>query len=289
MSALPVEEVGGALAAILSQVDGLAVLPHVVFKVLEISASEEAPPIDLERAILIDPGFSSKVLTLANSAYFGLPRRVKSIREAVMFLGFRAVRNLALTVGAYDLFAGKTDRDSLRRRSWWRHSVDSAVACKCLAFFTKQVDADDAYTCGLLHLIGKTLIDRFGNGSYDRVALMTDMGVADLTAESRVYGCQHIEVAVAAAEGWGFPETLVSGLAYLAPPDPEDPYRKLRACTALGSAIAEIATLRSQGGSDDPSMLPGWAIETLAIPAERVQNAVEQGLGAIAAAQLHLP
>src|SRR3954463_725910 len=156
MSALPIDSLNDPLAELLEKVDGLAVLPHVVFKVLEVSGSEDAPPMELERAIIVDPGFSSKVLTLANSAFFGLPRRVTSIREAILFLGFRSVRNLAMTVGAYDLFVGKTDKESMRRRGWWRHSLDTAVCCKWLCFYSKRGNADDAYTCGLLHLIGKT-------------------------------------------------------------------------------------------------------------------------------------
>ncbi|HVT13583.1 MAG TPA: HDOD domain-containing protein [Fimbriimonadaceae bacterium] len=289
MSALPIDSLNDPLAELLEKVDGLAVLPHVVFKVLEISASEDAPPLDLERAIIVDPGFSSKVLTLANSAFFGLPRRVTSIREAILFLGFRAVRSLAMTVGTYDMFVGKSDKESLRRRAWWRHSVDTAVCSKALAFFTRKAQADDCYTCGLLHLIGKTLLDRFGNGDYDRVAIMTATGVPELDAESRVFGCNHIDVAISAAERWGFPQALVSGLSYLTQPDDDDAGRMPRACTALGSALANIAQYRQQHpGEEDGHELPQWALDLLGIGEERVEMVVEQSIGAIAAAQLHL-
>src|ERR1041385_5357658 len=130
MSAVPIQNLSDPLEELLEKVDGLAVLPHVVFKVLEVSASEDAQPLELERAIIVDPGFSSKVLTLANSAFFGLPRRVTSIREAFLFRGFRSDRTLAPTMGTYDVFVAKADRESLRHRAWWRHSVDTAVACK---------------------------------------------------------------------------------------------------------------------------------------------------------------
>ncbi len=289
MSALPIDSLNDPLAELLEKVDGLAVLPHVVFKVLEISASEDAPPLELERAIIVDPGFSSKVLTLANSAFFGLPRRVTSIREAILFLGFRAVRSLAMTVGTYDMFVGKSDKESLRRRAWWRHSVDTAVCSKALAFFTRKAQPDDCYTCGLLHLIGKTLLDRFGNGEYERVAIMMASGVPELDAESRVFGCNHVDVAISAAERWGFPQALVSGLSYLTPPDDDDPGRTQRAGTALGSALSDIALFRKEHpGQDDIHELPQWALDILGIGEERVEMVVEQSVGAIAAAQLHL-
>jgi HD-like signal output (HDOD) protein len=289
MTALSIESIHDPLAQLLEKVDGLAVLPHVVFKVLEVSASEDAPPLELERAIIVDPGFSSKVLTLANSAFFGLPRRVTSIREAILFLGFRQVRNLALTIGAYEVFVGKSDKESLRRHAWWRHSVDTAVCCKWLSFFTRKAQPDDSYTCGLLHLIGKTLLDRFGNGDYERVAMMMGAGTSELDAESCIYGCNHIEVALGAAKRWDFPVALVSGLDYMTVPDEEDPNANQRACTALGNAIAHISQARNDNEEDSQSwVLPQWAADRLGVGAERVSMMVEQGIGAIAAAQLHL-
>lgn len=290
MSALPIENAKGALTELLEKVDGLAVLPHVVFKVLEVSASEDAPPMELERAIIVDPGFSSKILTLANSAFFGLPRKVTSIRESVLFLGFRQVRNLAMTVGTYDMFVGKSDVESLRRRAWWKHSIETAVCCKWLAFFTRKSQPDDCYTCGLLHLIGKTLLDRFGNGDYERVGLMVESGVPELEAETRVFGCNHIEVSIAASERWGFPETLVSGLSYLSAPEPDDPNSVQRACIATGNVIANISQLRKDGKvhSDEHALMPAWALEILGIGPDRLDMVIEQGIGAIAASQMHL-
>lgn len=290
MSVLPLANLTDPLTELLEKVDGLAVLPHVVFKVLEVSASEDAPPLELERAIIIDPGFSSKVLTLANSAFFGLPRRVTSIREAILFLGFRAVRNLAMTVGTYDVFVGKSDKDSLRRRAWWKHSVDSAVCCKWLAFYTRRAQPDDSYTCGLLHLIGKTLLDRFGVGDYERVDLMVQCGTRDTSAESRVFGCNHVEVAIGASERWGFPETLINGLSYLSVPEDLDQTGiTQRACTSIGHSIAAIAHHRgSAEPTDEPPYPPQWALDVMAIQPEKLEMTIEQGIGAIAAAQLHL-
>jgi len=196
---------------------------------------------------------------------------------------------MAMTIGTYDMFVGKSDAESLRRRAWWRHSIDTAVCCKWLGFFTRKAQPDDSYTCGLLHLIGKTLLDRFGNGDYERVALMVEGGVSEVEAENRVFGCNHVEVAIAASERWGFPSTLVSGLSYLTPPDDDDPTGVQRACTAVGNALANISQLRKDAGSDPgPQALPSWALDILGIGPEKVEMLMEQGVGAIAAAQMHL-
>lgn len=272
------------VALLIDKVDQVAVLPHVVYKVLEVSNSSDAPAADMERAITVDPGFSSKVLALANSAAFGLPKRVTSIKEAVMFLGFKTIRNIALTVGVFDFFVGKTDKESLRRRAWWRHSIDTAVCCRWLSHETLKARPDEAYTCGLLHLIGKTLLDRYGEQDYGKVMMMTEQGFPDYLAERQLYGCHHVDVTQAAAKKWALPEALVSGMYYLEAAQAEDPYATLRATTAIGTRIATLA----RENSSDCRALPSWAMALLAIPAEREEPIIEEGIAIVGAAQMQI-
>ena len=267
---------------LLARINEMPVLPHVVFKVMEISGGSESPDAELERVIVVDPGFSSRLITLANSAYYALPRKVTSVREAIGFLGFKAIRQLAMTVGVFDMFIGKNDKDSLRRRRWWRQSVDTAVCCRFLADRTKLLCVDDAYTCGLLHFIGKTLLDRFGEDSYEKVELLQEHEVDCRRAEQAVLGCNHIKLAVGAAEKWGFPEELVAGLEYLDQPHPSNPLAMYPACVAIGHRIAEIAL----HGVDERTnqQLPVWALEQMGRSQSDGPELIAAGMDAIAAA-----
>ncbi len=225
---------------VLSRVTDLAVLPHVVFQVLEASASSDTACSEIEKSIIVDPGFSAKVLTLANSASYGIPKKVTAIREAITFLGFRAVRNIAMTVGVFDLFAGKTDKESLRRRLWWRHSIDSAMIGQWLSKSLKLGSPDEAYTCGLLHYVGKTLLDRSGIGDYAQVEELIKEGLDDVKAELEVYGISHDAVTIAAGAKWNLPLPLLNGLDYRRPVDATAENAKLRACTACSSFLASV-------------------------------------------------
>lgn len=271
------------LAALLEKVTELAVLPHVVFKVLEITGTEDSPAQDIERVVTVDPGFSSKVLVLANSAGYGVPRRVTTIKDAVMYLGFKAVRNIALTVGVFDLFVGKTDKESLRRRAWWRLSIDTAICARWLASKCKGILPDEAYTCGLLHLIGKTLLDRVGGEDYDKVMQVGQMGVPDIMAEIKLYGVNHVQLGSAAAAKWGLPAEVQSGITYTVPSKDDDPAGPLRACTALASRIAACATHGAEAQKDQ--MVPTWVLERLGLSDADVDALFEGGMSAIAAAQ----
>ena len=263
MSAAKVLDDDPALSRILARMSEMPVLPHVIFQVMEISSAGDDPAQELERAIVVDPGFTSKLLSLANSAYFGLPRKVTSIRDAISFLGFKAIRQLAVTVGVFHAFVGKTDKDSLRRRRWWRHSVDTAVCCRWLARQKNLAPPDEAYTAGLLHYVGKTLLDRFGGESYEKAELLMERGVDDLRSEHALYGCDHIEVAVAAAREWGFPEELVSALKYREEPSVSDDFAVHRACVTLGSEIAALALSGWEEDGAGETKLSEWALDML--------------------------
>lgn len=281
MSAQPIEKPTSAVDRILAKASEVAVLPQVVFKIMEMTGSENASASSLETAIVIDPGFSARILTQANSAYFALPRKVTSIREAIMFVGFKSVRQLAMTIGVFDMFLGKNDRGSLRRRGWWRQSLDTAVCAKAIAEQQRMVDPDIAFTCGLLHLIGKTLLDRYDPVLFDKVVALMDRGAPDFMAEKAVFDCDHIEVNMGASTLWGFPEELIAGLDYLQPPCEGSEGMAIRALTAAASRIAR-QTVEGINPNDVSLMVPDWAIEGLNWTPESAEQMIAIGKQAIA-------
>lgn len=274
----PGYDLSPAACQIVARIDDLAVLPHVVFKVLELSGSADSAATDMERAITVDPAFSAKLLTHANSAYYGLARKVTSIRDAIFYLGFKAVREMAMTVGIFDMFVGKNDKDSLRRRAWWRHSVDAAIACRFIAESTHRMDPAEAYTCGLLHYIGKTLLDRFGGANYAFVEQRIAIGMPEIEAELRTYGCNHVEVSIGAGRKWGLPENILASFQYIDGLPANDELARFAACVALGSAVAKIA-VEGPGCAD---ALPAWALDRLAIAPCAAQDICDHAVARIA-------
>src|SRR5579871_588852 len=281
MNAAVLQSEDQAVAKVMSRVGDLAALPHVIFKVLEISAeSADTAGMEMEKAIVIDPGFSSRILIHANSAAYGLPRKLVSIKEAIAFLGYRAIRNAAMTVGVFDLFIGKNDKASLRRRTWWRNSLDTAVCARWLA---KELGAgfpEEAYTCGLLHLLGRTLLDKLGTPDYAEVEALLDGGMELLQAEECIFGVDSVALASGAVLRWGLPEELAVGLRYLGPPENGE-VPPLCAVTALADYIASCAIDGREANLDDDK-LPGWALEALSISAEKMDALVTGGLAVIA-------
>jgi len=268
MSAVPIEPMPTAVELVLHSTKDISVMPQVVFKIMEMTGKEDQSAILLERAIIVDPGFSARMLTQANSAAFALPRKVTSIREAIAFIGFAKVRQLAMTVGVFDLFVGKTDRESLRRRGWWRHSLETANVGKMVADSSRRCDPDVSYTANLLHLIGKTILCRYNTKAYDKVDELIAEGHSDRESETIVFGCDHVQVGIGASFKWKFPEELVSAMDYVSAPFATDPAASLRGHVAISVWLVR----RFHVDEGDAPPFPAWALTATKIDATKIPD-----------------
>ncbi len=219
----------------------IAMLPQVVMKVLDMTSNTRATTQELEDAIGQDQGLTSKVLTLANSSYYGLPRRVSSLREAVMFLGFRAVRNIAMTASCYNMFIGKSDSQSLLKRRIWKHSVDTSLLTRLVCAYAPEVVPDEAFAAGLLHDIGKTVLEQYYPQAMMRVVQTAErLGIRHHEAEEQILGFNHADVGLALAIHWNLPTVLAEALGYHHCVSAASTAPKLVAVVAIASDIANL-------------------------------------------------
>ncbi len=250
--------------AIVEKVQDLAVLPQVVHRIISMTNDPNTHARNLEQLISIDQGMSTRVLNTVNSAYYGLSRKIASIKDAVVLLGFKTVRNLAMTASVFDLFVGKTDRQNLRRGKWWRHSIDTALCCRMVASQVPEASPDEAYTAGLLHDIGKPLLDRYSEIPYEQVEALVAQGVPEMDAEQEIFGCHHAELGRLVSLKWGFPEKLADAIGQhhaLSPDHCSDPL--LTAITAMGNTIAHWLREPDREATDCWEHLAPWVREYL--------------------------
>jgi HD-like signal output (HDOD) protein len=274
------------LAPMRENVSEIAVLPHVIFSILEPVGPDEPTPAELDRIVSVDPGFATKALVLANSGTFARPSSVIAVSEAVELLGYRTVRTLAMTAGTFEMFVGKNDPYSLRRRRWWRHSVDSANASRWIAQQSRAANGEEAYSVGLLHLVGKSLLDRYGRHDYSLVTERQASGERDFEAERAVYGCDHSELLISLAERWSLPEKMIRAFDYMQAPQTGSEYDPLRACVALATRLASAACKGPELGSGDLADCPDWALGILGMSRNQLRIVLDEGIGAITRSQI---
>ncbi len=235
-----------SLEEILAGDSDLAALPQTVMRVIDLTADPKATAADLERVIGIDQALAARLLTLANSSYYGLPRRISSLREAVVFLGFKTLRNMALTITTFNVFLGRSDTESLIRRAVWRHSVDTAQCAKAITSLLpptvqEEIGADQVYTCALLHDIGKMALDRSRPALFAALVAMADnKGVRYWKIEAQALPFPHGPLGAALAARWNLPPMLCEAIGCHHTPRAAELNPKLTAAVCLANEIAHF-------------------------------------------------
>ncbi|WP_153161230.1 HDOD domain-containing protein [Zoogloea sp. 1C4] len=202
-----------SLADIVSHIHSLPAMPAVALELLQ-TLSGGDPDVDaLASRIARDQAITARVLRVANSPFYGLQMRVGSIHDAIVVLGFSAVRSLVLTSAVVTtLPAGKCAGFSADR--FWRHVLGTAVAAQALARPLRR-KPESLFIAGLLHDIGRLVMLSANPEGFARViqiATERDCHLVDVEAE--IFGCDHTAVGAAIAQHWNFPAEIVEALAF---------------------------------------------------------------------------
>ncbi len=198
--------------AIHRTVHKLPSLPAVVMELLATMEQEDVNISDLCNKIAKDQALAAKTLRLANSSFYGMTHQVGTIHEAITLLGSRTVRNLATTAALIGVFtSGKEHK--FRVAPFWRHALACAICAKELAPHL-NAPADQAYTGGLLHDIGRLVIATQFQSQYESTLTyrMTE-GCSELEAEQAVLGMTHAGVGEVVARQWKLPLVIQSAIA----------------------------------------------------------------------------
>lgn len=234
------------LEQILDGATDLAALPQVVMRVMDLTNDPKATAHDLEKIIALDQALAAKILTLANSSYYGLPRRVSTLREAVVFLGFKTLRNMAMTITTFNLFLGRSDTPALAQRAMWRHSVNTALCARVVVSLLhpatqEAVGADQAYTCGLLHDIGKMALDQSCHALFVAITQMSSARhIRYSRIECEVLPFSHGQIGAALATRWNLPPMLCEAIAFHHTPRAAEMNPKLTATVCLANEVAHF-------------------------------------------------
>ena len=200
---------------ILRQLKDLPPMPQVVFKARNLLADPEAELRDLSSLLESDQAIATKVLKLANSAYYGLSGKVSSIRHASSLLGFKALGQLISMVGTSAVL-GKTllgyDLDSAGA---WRHSLITASASRIIALRRNSQLENDAFSAGLIHDVGKLVLDRHVHKRKADFERLTEGGRNSmLAAEQNILGLDHAEIGYEVCQYWNIPETISKAIKF---------------------------------------------------------------------------
>lgn len=206
MSHFPMED-------ILNKLQKLPALSLVLAELLESFEKESLGISQLAEKIGLDQALTARVLRVANSAFYGYPSRIASINEAVVVLGFSNVRALAVAGGIIEQFSS-AGQEGFDRLAFWRHSIGTAVCARVLAERTGK-NPDTAFTAGLLHDIGKLVMDISFPDDYDLVLkYCSRMDCEIAVAEREIIGADHSWIGHEVVKRWKFPLVIQQAIRY---------------------------------------------------------------------------
>ena len=192
----------------------LPTLSTVLSKILKVAGNDRSNASDLAEVISKDQSLTANILKIANSAYFGLSQQVPTVSRAIVVLGFDAVKSIALSASIIHAFPEGTGHDHFDRSKFWTHSLACAYLSRMAANMTHRAEMETAFVCGLLHDIGKIILDVYFPDSYRTV--LTRLANGDMTsmeAEDQVLGFTHAEVGMWITQRWRFPKSIVFSIA----------------------------------------------------------------------------
>ena len=198
-----------SLESLLAQGQDLPSLPEIYIRVSEQLENEKVTAQQIGDTVQTDPAISSRLLTMVNSAYYGLPHRISSISQAISLLGRLRLKHILIGSVMGGMFRGiKSNVFSMQE--FWQHSIKTAIIARQLAIQSADIDEPEVlFSAGLLHDIGRLIL---ANKIPDRLIEVEQLEISrridTIQAETEIIGFDHTMVSEGLMRQWGLPEVL---------------------------------------------------------------------------------
>ncbi len=192
------------------EVNDLPAFPVVAMKVLQLVSKDSDSVDTFSKVIESDPAVTVKVLRLVNSAAYGLRRRISSVKEAITYIGLSELQRLTMQVALFEQILRPGKVMFFERTYFWQHCLSVAGLSLALAEETGYPKPEEAYIAGLLHDIGKIIVDGYGRTSYgDFLNLIQKPDSLNIEEEKNIIGISHDDIGVFYCANWNIPDNLL--------------------------------------------------------------------------------
>jgi putative nucleotidyltransferase with HDIG domain len=242
------------LEYIMKRIDTLPSLPNSALRVIQMTKNPETTIKDLQFTIGLDPSLAASILRQANSAYYGYARRISTLTDAIVILGFQTIQGLAMAAAVSPLLKKKIEGYNIDQEGLWKHSMLTAMISLRLSKRLRKPFADIAFTAGLLHDIGKLVlsvyIQEIGPFLLDKLE-QEDLSYSEL--EEKIIGFDHAAIGGFICQSWNLPEDISEPVSYHHKPAQSANFPELTAVIHIANVLAQTLGL---GDSADSFLNP---------------------------------
>jgi HD-like signal output (HDOD) protein len=263
-------------------------IPHIADQVLKLTSDPDCSVDKLQKMISSDQALAAQVLKIANSAMFASMKEIHTLPQAIVALGIKNLKSAVIASIVKDLYM----RSSMGfyKVIIWEHSLVSALAGGAIAKIFRFPQQEEVFLGGLLHDIGKSVLDLKYPAQYEKITKSYYAGELQYCSEAEfdAFGCDHSMVAEELLYSWNIPAAIVQCVRWHHTPDKAEPK-----CVALTSyvSLGNIFALEMGKGIQKPHSfdaakktaldLAGIPEETLALQAEAVFECIEKEIALI--------
>lgn len=197
-----------SLESLFKESPNLPNIPKVVQDLIKQFNDPDSNADDISKKIQMDQVISAKIMRLANSARYGAGRKIASIDSAVVMLGIDTLKTLVVASGVTGAFQ---DIPGFDKKQFWRDSFMNASISKLIAKHT-DLDAETAFTIGMMHNIGELLIHIVHPEAASKIDNLAQSGAKRVDLQDNQFGFDFTMAGAELAKRWNFPETIVTGI-----------------------------------------------------------------------------
>ena len=205
---------------IFSKIKQLPVIPKLLHELMQDFSNDNSRIEDIAKKIAMDQVISAKVLKMANSAAYRRGVEITSIEQAVIRLGFNALRSLVVASGLMTSFRTPSNFD---KNKFWVDNFQVATIAKALAADCRAIEPETAFTCALLHNIGELLIQSTLPEEASLINMAISRGTSRIDAQREMLGYDYSQVGAELAKRWSLSDTFVRAIAQQLDPLSFDP------------------------------------------------------------------
>jgi len=209
----------GKKREIISKMKSFPSMSGIAAKVLKLLDDPDAGAGQVEQLLKQDPSLTANLLKLTNSAYFGIPSKVGSVRHAIAMLGWKRLSKLVMAACVSAITDRQIPGYDLPPGVLWQHSVAVSVTAEGLMRELKIAESDEIFTAALLHDLGKLILGGFVEKDLEEIEKVAARGIPFQMAEQEVLGTDHAEIGALMLESWSFPPSLVAAVRWHHDPD----------------------------------------------------------------------
>lgn len=234
---------------------GLPTLPTVVAKMIKLIDSPKTSAASLARLIGSDQALTARILRLANSAYYGFPREISTVNLAIVVLGFNTVKDIGLSLSVFNVFKNEKENSLFNLTRFWEHSIACGVASRMLARSYRTRYSAEAFVAGLLHDIGKVILNQYFNEEFITIIKkQKEEGIRFEEAENIVTGTTHSQIGGWLAEKWNLPLIICDSILYHHSPWESSKWSSFIAFISVADYLCHKAGFEHSGRLSTPEL-----------------------------------